>query len=82
MEEVGLNSKRKTKESEWSLKRIFTRLLMYPFCFGVIGVGIWMIIEPIWARSIFAGIGLIIFGAVYIYADITIMIRKNRNNRP
>lgn len=39
MEKIGLE-KKKTKESEWSLKRIFTRLIMYPFCFGSIGVGI------------------------------------------
>lgn len=68
------------KASEWTFKRILFRLIAYPFCLFIIGLGIYMIISPVNWKSQGAGIGAIIIASTYLRADLKILI-KNKNAR-
>lgn len=62
--------------NEWSIKRIITRLLAYPFCFFLIVLGIYMVFQPLTIGTIIAGLGAIAVASTYLYADIKILITK------
>lgn len=66
--------------SEWTFKRIIIRFIAYPFCLFIIGLGIYMIINPVNWKSRGAGIGAILIASTYLRADLKILI-KNRKAR-
>lgn len=62
-------------EKEWSFKRIVIRIFAYPFCFLFIGLGFFMIIQPVNLVTPFAGLGMISIAGVYIYSDIKMIMK-------
>jgi len=66
--------------SEWTLKRILGRLILYPCYLAIVGGGIYMLLHPIGWMSGVAGVGMIYFGIFYLYIDVKIIILKKRAN--
>jgi len=62
--------------NEWSLKRTFVRLLIYPFCLLLIAFGVYMILHPLAFRTRIAGVGAIAAGTFYLYLDLKIITSK------
>jgi hypothetical protein len=62
--------------NEWSFRRIVIRLLTYPFCIFLIVFGIYMALQPLTIRTIFAGLGAITVASIYLYSDIKLLIKK------
>ncbi len=62
--------------NEWSFRRIVIRLLTYPFCIFLIVFGIYMTLQPLTIRTIFAGLGAITVASIYLYSDIKLLIKK------
>ena len=62
---------------EWSLKRILIRLFAYPFCFFLIGLGIYIIFDTMDWKSKGVGIAAITIASIYLYSDIKILTTKN-----
>lgn len=61
---------------EWTFQRIVVRLIAYPFCLLLIGLGVYMIFNPINWKSNSAGIGAIGIALVYLYSDLKIILKK------
>jgi hypothetical protein len=74
--EVDLN------EKEWTLKKILIRMIAYPFCLFMVGIGIYMILHPApgWPLQRIAGVGLIYFGIYYLYIDVKIILKKSKSS--
>lgn len=66
-------------EKEWTLKRILVRAIAYPFCLGLIGFGLSMILNPSNARSAGAGVGAILIAGVYLYVDLRLIFKKRKD---
>jgi hypothetical protein len=71
-----------TIKNEWSLKMILIRLFAYPFCLILIGLGIYMILNPLTIRTFISGIGAIIIATIYLYLDLKILARKRKQQKP
>jgi hypothetical protein len=65
-------------EKEWTIKKVIIRVIAYPFCVFLIGLGVYMIINPVNWKSKGAGIGAMTIAAIYLYTDLK-MIIKNKN---
>ncbi|NDV69690.1 hypothetical protein [Dysgonomonas sp. 25] len=79
----GEPAKRKPEkiEKEWSAKRILIRLISYPFCIFLIGLGIYSLLSPINWKSGLVGIGVISFASFYLYMDLKVIIRDYRKKK-
>lgn len=66
-------------EKEWSIKRILTRAIAYPFCLGLIGFGFTQIFNPENSRSTAMGIGALAVAGVYLYTDLRLILTKRAN---
>ena len=73
---IKYNSEVEIPENEWTLKKIIMRLFTYPFCIFLIGLGFYMIIEPVNYKSAGAGIGAIIIASSFLYYDLKIITTK------
>ena len=65
--------------NEWSIKRIIFRLFVYPFCIFLIVFGVYLVLQPLTAKSIAAGLGAIMVAGIYLYSDIKILSAKKEN---
>lgn len=65
---------------EWSLKRIVIRFFAYPFCLFLIGLGFYMIFNPVNWKSQGAGLGAIAVACLYLYSDIKILVTRNKKD--
>lgn len=73
-----------SQQKEWTIKKILTRLIAYPFCVILIILGHKMINEPINWKSKGAGFGAIIAACIYLFFDIKSIITSNpdkKNNK-
>ena len=71
----------KIPENEWTVKKTVIRIITYIFCFFLIGLGFYMIINPVNYKSAGAGIGAIFIALMYLYFDLKIiMTRKKSTN--
>ncbi|GEM_PF-680957 len=66
---------------EWTFKRVVIRLLAYPFCLFLIGMGVYMVVKPINWKSQGAGIGAITIAAIYLYSDLRIILDNKKPPR-
>ena len=71
----------KNSISEWTLKKILIRLIAYPFCLSLIILGVYMIIELVNGRTRGAGIGAIVAAITYLWIDIKIIYKKNKERK-
>ena len=62
-------------EKEWTLKKILTRIFMYPLCAILIMIGIYLIIE-VGYKSTIPAVGCIAAGAIYLYSDLKIITKR------
>jgi hypothetical protein len=67
-------------EKEWTLKRVIVRLIAYPFCLFLIGLGGYMIFSPLNWKSKGAGIGAIGIASIYLYTDLKMILRNKNTN--
>lgn len=67
--------------NEWSAKRILARLVFYPVSLALFAEGVSMILNPIYAKTVVAGFGLLILGSIYIYADVKILLQKRKKRQ-
>lgn len=65
-------------QNEWSLKKLLIRLFAYPFCLFLIGFGIYMIFNPENWKSKAAGIGAIGIASIYLYSDLSMILKNVR----
>lgn len=66
-------------ENEWTLKNTVIRIITYPFCIFLIGLGFYMIIDPVNYKSPGAGIGVIIIASIYLYTDLKIITTRKKS---
>lgn len=64
---------------EWTAKRTLFRLFAYPFCICLVVLGVYMVMEPLTAQTIAAGIGAIAIAVIYLYTDIKVLTSKRAN---
>lgn len=76
--DVPIQKEVEKPEEEWSFKRVIIRLIAYPFCFFLIGLGVYMIFNPEHWKSKGAGIAAIAVSAIYLYSDLRMIIKRNR----
>ena len=74
--DIPVQERLERPEKEWTFKKVIIRLLAYPFCLFLIGLGIYMIFNPVNSKSQGAGIGAITIAGIYLYSDLK-MIMKN-----
>jgi hypothetical protein len=70
---LDIEVEEKKPEKEWTFKRIITRLLLYPFCIGLLLFAIFYLFPN---GKVFMGIGSLVFAGMYLYSDIKILIGK------
>lgn len=70
---LDIEVEEKKPEKEWNLKKIITRLLLYPFCIGLLFLAIFYLFPN---GKVFMGIGSLAFAGMYLYSDIKILITK------
>ncbi|MBZ9731674.1 hypothetical protein LB467_18475 [Salegentibacter sp. JZCK2] len=70
---LDIEVEEKKPEREWTFKKIITRLLIYPFCIGLILFALFYLFPN---GKVFMGIASLGFGGMYLYADIKILIEK------
>jgi len=58
---------------EWNAKKIITRILLYPFCIGLILLAIFLLFPN---GDIVLGIGSLAIAGMYLFADLKILIGK------
>ena len=72
-QEIDLN------ENEWSLKKILMRLILYPFCLFLIGLGIIMCRNGNWRLwDWFIGFCSIYAGLMLLYIDIKVIVQYHK----
>ncbi|MES1181757.1 MAG: hypothetical protein ABUL44_03085 [Flavobacterium sp.] len=72
-----------TENSESTLKNIVFRVFAYLFCVFFIWFGIDALTSsPITPKDYLRGIGMIVAACVYLFADIRILILKNKRQNP
>jgi len=76
--DIPIQEKIEKPENVWTFKKIIIRLLAYPFCLFLIGLGVYMIFNPVNWKSQGAGIGAMAIAGIYLYSDLK-MIMKNKN---
>jgi hypothetical protein len=67
-------------QKEWTLKRVILRLIAYPFCLFLLGLGGYMIFSPVHWKSAGAGIGAIAIASIYLYTDLKMILRNKNTN--
>lgn len=67
-------------EKEWTFKKVVIRLLAYPFCLFLVGLGVYMIFNPVNWKSQGAGIGMMTIPGIYLYSDLKMIIRTRNTN--
>ena len=70
-----------SNQNEWTIKKILTRLIAYPFCILLIYFGLKLIKEPINWKSKGAGFGAIVAAFVYLFFDIKGILKKRKPNK-
>ncbi len=65
-------------EKQWTLGKILVRVILYPFWLFIIVMSIYMIFTPIWFKSLWAGIGGLVFGIGYFVFDIKNIIKRRK----
>ena len=70
---LDIDTEEKAIEKEWSYKKIITRILMYPFCIGLILLAIFLLFPN---GEIIKAIASLAIAGAYLYTDIKILIRK------
>lgn len=68
-------------EKEWTLKKIITRLILYPFLIFIIIVSLKIIIDPVNSKNNVGGILGLLFGIGYIYIDIKLIMKRKKHER-
>ena len=76
---IPVQEKIEQPEKEWTLKKILIRLFAYPFCLFLVGLGIYMIFNPVNWKSQGAGVGAMSVAGIYLYSDLKMIIKKNTN---
>lgn len=76
--DIPVQLKIERPEKEWTLKKVIIRLIAYPFCLFLIGLGMYAIFNPVNLKSQGAGVGLITIATIYLYTDLK-MIFKNKS---
>jgi Ca2+/Na+ antiporter len=66
------------KVNEWSVKKIITRLFLYPFSVFMVVFGLYMVLQPQVEIQRLFGIGIMALGGIYLYADIRVLMMKNK----
>lgn len=77
---IPVQEKIEKPEKEWTLKKVVIRIFAYPFCLFLIGLGIYMIFNPVNWKSQGAGIGAIIIASIYLYTDLKMIIKNKSTN--
>lgn len=67
----------KTKKVLWVLKRLIT----YPFCIGLIVMGIYMLADSSKEDSHAAGLGAVVISAAYLTMDIIIIVKRYKDGK-
>ena len=70
---LDIEVEEKRPEKEWTFKKIVTRILIYPFCIGLILFAIFYLFPN---GKVVMGIGSFAFAGMYLYSDIKILMRK------
>ena len=70
---LDIETEEKLKEKEWSLKKMITRIFMYPFCIGLILLAIFLLFPN---GEIIKAIASIAIAGAYLFTDIKILTRK------
>jgi len=70
---LDIEIEEKKPEKEWTLKKIITRILMYPFCIGLILFAVLYLFPK---GKIILAIGSLVISGMYLYADLKILIGK------
>jgi hypothetical protein len=60
-------------EREWSIKKVITRIFLYPICIGLILLAIFLFFPN---DEIILGIGSLSIAGMYLFADIKILLGK------
>jgi len=63
---IPVQKKIEKPEREWTFKKVIIRLFAYPFCLFLIGLGVYMIFNPVNWKSQGAGIGAMTIAAIYL----------------
>lgn len=66
-------------ENEWTLKNTVIRIIFYPFCLFLIGLGIYLISDSVNYMSVSAGIGAIIIASLYLYTDLKVNLTRKKS---
>ena len=68
-------------KNEWSLKRILMRLILYPFCLFLIGLGVFGILLYRNFAGWVVGFFLIYFGLMFLYIDIKVIVQYHKSRK-
>lgn len=80
---IPVQEKIEKPEKEWTFKRILIRLLAYPFCLFLIGLGFYAIFNPVNLSTPLAGIGAMTFATIYLYTDLKLILKhKSTSAQP
>lgn len=63
-------------EKEWTFKKVVVRLIAYPLCLLLIGLGFYAIISPVNWKTPLASIGAMTIAAIYLYSDLKGLFKK------
>ena len=81
--DIPVQEKIEKPEKEWTLRKVVIRLFAYPFCLFLIGLGAYMIFNPVNWKSQGAGVGAMGIAAIYMYTDLKMIIKnKSANAKP
>ena len=70
---LNIKEEEKAPEKEWSIKMILTRLFIYPFCFALILLNIFLIIPQ---GSFFIAIPTLVIVGIYLYSDLKMIFKS------
>ncbi len=70
---LDIEVEEKKPEKEWTFKKIITRLLIYPFCIGLIIFAMFYLFPN---GKVIMGFASLAFAGMYLYADIKILTGK------
>lgn len=70
---LNIKGEEKAPEKEWSIKMILTRLFIYPFCFALILLNIFLIIPQ---GRFFIAIPTLVIVRIYLYSDLKMIFKS------
>lgn len=70
---LNIKEEEKVPKKEWSIKMILTRLFIYPFCFALILLNLFLIIPE---GSFFIAIPTLCIVGVYLYSDLKMIFKR------